>query len=184
LPHSDHVWPVDINADGLADIAWGSTGGNWYFRLNTGRGFATASFIGQVPDGINKLTRFEDWNGDGYPDLIYPSGTLNANAKWMVNLNHFGRSFAAAFNTLVPAGNVGGNSIIDPVENDASVFADFDGDGKRDQLLINKDKNGEILSAWMRKGMNVSGSRAVEPANVITSITNGFGAQTGIISSR
>ncbi len=97
----------------------------------------------------------------------------------MINQNHFGRAFAAASNTLVPAGNVGGDKAVDPVENDASIFADFNGDGKTDQLLINSNKNGEILSTSLRKGMNVSGSRAVEPANVITSITNGFGAVDG-----
>ncbi len=81
---------------------------------------------------------------------------------------------------LVPAGNVGGEGV-DPIENDSSIFADFNGDGKTDQLLINNNKNGEILSASIRKGMNVNGSRAVAPANVITSITNGFGAETKIV---
>ncbi len=135
LPRSDHVWPVDINSDGLADLAWGDTQRNWYFRLNTGSSFTAASLIDQVPDGINKLVRFEDWNGDSYPDLIYPSRILNANAKWMINQNHFGREFAAASNTWVPAGNVGGDKDSDPVENDASIFADFNGDGKIDHVI-------------------------------------------------
>jgi len=176
LPGSGYVWPVDINADGLADLAWGDTVRNWYFRLNNGNGFEAAKLIGQVPAGVNKLVRFEDWNGDSYPDLVYPSAVLDANARWMINQNHFGRAFAAVANTGVPAGNVGGDKDRDPVENDTSVFADFDGDGKNDQLLINNDRNGEILSTTIRKGMNVSGSRAVEPANVITSVTNGYGA--------
>ena len=180
LPRSDYVWPVDINADGLADLAWGDTRRNWYFQLNTGNGFAAPELINQVPDGVNELVRFEDWNGDSYPDFIYPSRILNANARWMINQNHFGRTFAAASNTLVLAGNVGGDKNVDPVENDASVFADFSGDGKTDQLLINNNSNGGILSSSIRKGMNVSGSREVEAANVITSITNGFGAVTQI----
>ncbi|MFC1702756.1 FG-GAP-like repeat-containing protein, partial [Pseudomonadota bacterium] len=180
LPRSDYVWPLDINSDGLADLAWGDTQRNWYFRLNTGNGFAAASLIGQVPAGINKLVRFEDWNGDSYPDLIYPSSKLNAYAKWMINQNHFGREFAAVSNTWVPAGNTGGDKNSDPVENDASIFSDFNGDGKPDMLLINNNKNGEILSVSMRKGMNVSGNRAVNPANVITSITDGLGAVTAI----
>ena len=180
LPRSDYVWPVDINADGLADLAWGDTSRNWYFQLNTGNGFAAPKLINQVPEGVNELVRFEDWNGDSYPDLIYPSRILYDNAQWMINQNHFGRAYAAASNTLVLAGNVGGDRIADPVENDASVFADFNGDGKTDQLLINNNKDGEILSSSIRKGMNVSGSREVEPANVITTITNGFGAVTDI----
>ena len=176
LPRSDYVWPVDINADGLADIAWGDTHGYWYFQLNTGNGFAAAEPIAQVPDGVNKLARFEDWNGDSFPDLVYPSVVLNAGATWLINQNHFGRAFAATANTGVPAGNVGGDEDVDPVENDASVFADYDGDGKNDQLLINYDSSGQILATTLRRGMNVSGSRAVAPANVITTITNGFGA--------
>ncbi len=180
LPVSDYVWPVDINADGLADIAWGDRRGTWYSQINTGNGFAAAEQIGQVPDGVNKLARMEDWNGDSYPDLVYPSAVLQANARWMVSQNHFGRMFAASANTGVPAGNVGGDADYDPVENDTSVFADFDGDGKRDQLMIGYNRYGEIDSTMLRRGRNVSGSRAVEPANVITSITNGFGATTEI----
>ncbi|MDH3903454.1 MAG: FG-GAP-like repeat-containing protein, partial [Xanthomonadales bacterium] len=180
LPRSDYVWPVDINADGLADLAWGDSRRDWYFQINTGNGFMGPELISQVAEGANEVVRFEDWNGDSYPDLIYPSSTLNDNARWMINQNHFGRTYAAATNTLVLAGNVGGDSDSDPVENDASVFADFNGDGKTDQLLINNNSNGEILSSSIRKGMNVSGSREVEAANVITTITNGFGAITEI----
>ncbi len=180
LPQSDYVWPVDINADGLADLAWGDAGSNWYFQINTGNGYASAQLIGQVPAGISKLVRFEDWNGDSYPDLIYPSDILNDNANWMLYQNHFGRTFAASSNTRVPAGNVGGDRDVDSVQNDSSVFADFNGDGKTDLLSIDRNKRGEILSARMRKGMNVSGSRLVEPANVITAITNGQGMRTEI----
>ncbi len=108
LPRSGHVWPVDINTDGLADLAWGDTRGYWYFRLNTGKGFSAAELIGQVPEGTNKLARFEDWNGDSYPDLIYPSGILNANARWLINQNHFGRAFAAVSNTLGAGGQCRG----------------------------------------------------------------------------
>jgi len=180
LPRSNYVWPVDINADGLADLAWGDTDNNWYFQINTGNGYEPASFIGQVPEDTNELARFEDWNGDGYADLIYPSDTLSDNAKWMLHQNHFGRVFAAPFDTQVPAGNVGGDHDDDQVENDSSIFADFSGDGKTDLLSIDRKKTGEILSVQIRKGMNVSGSYAKKPANVITSIFTGLGAVTKI----
>ena len=62
-----------------------------------------------------------------------------------------------------------------------AYLLDFSGDGKTDQLLINSNKNGEILSTSIRRGMNVNGSRDVSPANVIRSITNGFGAVTEIV---
>ncbi len=98
----------------------------------------------------------------------------------MVHQNYFGRAFAASIDTLVPAANVGGDDDSDPVENDASVFVDFNGDGKTDMLLIDNNKKGEIISTSLRRGINVSGSRDTEPANVITRITNGFGAVTEI----
>ena len=176
LPYTDNMWPVDINADGLADLAWSDQGNNWRFKLNTGAGFEASEQIGSVPSGVGKLARFEDWNGDTYPDLIYPSGKRDNNATWMVYQNYFGRLFAAASNTLTPAGNVGGDADFEQVENDGSVFADFDGDGKLDLLLIDYDKSAEIISTRMYEGMNVSGSRTAEPANVITTITNGLGA--------
>ncbi|MCW8926513.1 MAG: VCBS repeat-containing protein, partial [Xanthomonadales bacterium] len=136
LPRVNYLLPVDLNADGLADLAWGDPDSAWKFQLNTGLGFTTAQHIGQVPEDTDKLVRFQDWNGDGYPDLVYPSGVLNDDATWMVYQNHFGREFAASIDTLVPAANVGGDHDNDPVENDASVFADFNGDGKTDMLLI------------------------------------------------
>ena len=180
LPVSNNVWPVDINADGLADLAWGDTGNNWYFELNNGRDFEPRHLIGKVPEGVSKLVRFEDWTGDSYPDLIYPAAILTSTAIWMMYQNHFGRAFAAAINTLVPVGNVGGDIGTDPVENDASIFADFNGDGKTDQLQIDNDTEGRIRATRLRKGMNVSGSRVTEPANVITRILGGLGAVTEI----
>ena len=174
------MWPVDINTDGLADLAWADPGNNWYFSLNSGSGFEPSQSIGQVPFAVGFLARFEDWNGDNFPDLIYPSAKLNNNATWMVYQNHFGRMFAAATNTATPAGNIGGNASIEPVENDGSVFADFDGDGKLDLLLIDHDTSGDIVATRMYEGMSISGSRIAEPANVITTITNGLGAVNGI----
>jgi RHS repeat-associated protein len=181
LPRTDTVWPVDINTDGLADIAWADQKGDWYFQYNNGAGFLAAVFIAHVPDGVNELARFEDWNDDSYPDLAYPSAVLDGSATWMVSQNHFGRVFAAAVDTMVLAGNVGGDADNDPVENDVSVFADFTGDGKADQLFIDSKKTGEITSTGFRMGTNVSGSPGIEPANVITRITNGFGAVTEIV---
>ena len=66
------------------------------------------------------------------------------------------------------------------MENDGSVFADFDGDGKLDLLLIDHDTSGDIVATRMYEGMSISGSRIAEPANVITTITNGLGAVNGI----
>src|SRR5690606_18879284 len=111
LPKVKTMTPVDINADGLADLVWRQVGDYWRFQLNTGRGFTSSSLIARAPYDVGDLVRFEDWNGDGYPDLLYPSAKLNANATWKVHFNHFGREFAAAVNTGAKAGNVGGRPL-------------------------------------------------------------------------
>lgn len=176
LPKAKTMTAVDINIDGLADLVWRAPGDYWYFKYNTGRSFTAAQFIARAPYDVGDHARFEDFNGDGYADLIYPSAKLNANATWMVHENHFGRTFAAASNSGVKSGNVGGRFLVDKVENDSSIFADFTGDGKLDQLLIDSDDLGQILASRFYKGRNRLGGGAVEPSNVITRITDGFGA--------
>ncbi len=54
LPRSNYLWPVDLNADGLADLAWGDPDGAWYFQINTGKTFTQAVPIGVVPDDVNE----------------------------------------------------------------------------------------------------------------------------------
>ena len=176
LPKVKVMNPVDINADGLADLVYREAGDYWRFQLNTGSGFTAPGLIARAPYDVGDLVRFEDWNGDGYPDLLYPSTMLNANAKWMVHLNHFGREFASAENTGAYSGNVGGRPLVDKVENDSSLFADFTGDGKLDQLRIDRNNLGENISSRLTKGRNLLAGSAVAPANVITKITDGYGA--------
>lgn len=176
LPKAKTMTAVDINVDGLADLVWRAPGDYWYYKYNTGRSFTAQQYIARAPYDVGDHARFEDFNGDGYPDLIYPSAHLNANATWMVHENHFGRTFAAAINSGVKSGNVGGQLLVDKVENDSSIFADFSGDGKLDQLLVDSDHLGVIQATRFYKGRNRLGGGTIEPSNVITKITDGYGA--------
>ena len=180
LPVINQMIPVDINADGLSDLAWADPGNTWYYQLNTGRNYETAQRMGQVPVGVKSLVRIQDWNGDHFPDLIFPSVELDDYATWIIVQNHFGREFAAPFDTGVSTGNVGGKNGLDPVENDVSVLVDFNGDGKNDQLFIDNRPNGEILSTRLHLGINANGNTSIEPSNMITRITTGLGAVTEI----
>ncbi len=83
------IRPVDLNADGLIDIAYHSQirffnhvdgmepiQGNyqttddrgWRFHLNTGNGFTSAKKITEIGEWA---ANFSDFNQDGFPDLIY-----------------------------------------------------------------------------------------------------------------
>ncbi|NNE06187.1 MAG: hypothetical protein HKN15_10740, partial [Xanthomonadales bacterium] len=180
LPASDFIWPVDINADALADIAFSDNGNGWHYRLNTGDGFTATQDItntpSPLPGGQQDLVRFEDFNGDGYPDLVYPSGEQTQSATWRVIYNRFGQAFDDPTVTSIKAGNVGGTT---NVENDASIFADFNGDGKSDHFYINFNSQGKPSDSDLYLGRNqLNGSFNTAPTNVITAINNGLGALT------
>ncbi|MCF6262640.1 MAG: FG-GAP-like repeat-containing protein, partial [Xanthomonadales bacterium] len=172
-PVARDVWPVDINADGLADVVYldDADGLTLSYRLNLGDGLAdTVLHLYTLPSvDMETHLRFDDWNGDGYPDLIYPSELESQSATWMVLENAFGLGFpGGAMNTGKPAGNVS-------IHRDASLFVDFTGDGKRDHLFVDYNNEGKFDAATMRMGTNAN-----QVNHVITSITNGLGAVTNI----
>ncbi|HET6565019.1 MAG TPA: FG-GAP-like repeat-containing protein, partial [Xanthomonadales bacterium] len=66
--------PADINLDGLADLLYRTPGGGWEFRLNTAGTFsATTAISGHLTAGVHYAAQLQDFNGDGWPDLAYPS---------------------------------------------------------------------------------------------------------------
>ncbi|MFT5139912.1 MAG: hypothetical protein ACI9CB_001569, partial [Rhodothermales bacterium] len=180
VPGAYQMWPVDINADGLADLAYAGTGNSWAYQINTGAGMGTPQTITASPIPLieQQQVRFEDMNGDGFTDLIYPSALESQSASWMVLYNQFGSSFSAP--SVVPnivAGHIGSESS----QGDLSIFADFTGDGKSDNLFIDYNHQGKIGASTLKRGENASNSSAaIAPSNVITSISNGFGALTSI----
>lgn len=165
--------PADINADGLADLLYRNQSGVWEFRLNNGKQFGERVVIsGQLSSAIHHAAQLQDMNGDGWPDLVYPSAAEDANAMWAVHFNQLGLTFGSAQTSTVPAGN--------SLDKDFGVFADFSGDGKLDHLFVNLSSLGKVQGTELRLGGNklAGGSGAAAPASVISVFTDGFGAST------
>ncbi len=183
---SDYMLPVDINSDGLADLAFSNgykNGTNlWFFKLNTGDDFNDPIQLtpSALPAYTNEQVRFEDMNGDGFPDFVYPSAVMNQNAVWKVIYNDFGWLFNTVSTTSLHAGHLGEDGTGESTENDASIFADITGNGKLDQLYFNFNSQGKITTSnqdsGVYKGFNtVTSDSGEEASNVITSIENGLG---------
>jgi len=175
LPVIRDPHPVDINADGLADLLYRNQAGVWEFRLNTGKQFVEGMTIsGQLSTAIHHAAQLQDMNGDGWPDLVYPSAAEDPNAKWAVHFNQLGLAFGAAQLIAAPAGN--------SLDKDFGVFADFTGDGKLDHLFVNLNSLGTVQSTELRLGGNTLAGEpnAAAPASVIRTFTDGFGASTAL----
>jgi len=163
---------ADINGDGLSDAFTRSTANSdWYAAINTGRGFTSVGGGVLALSGYREHARFADVNGDGRTDMLYPVA-VGANKVYHVRYAQSGGGFAAG--VALPGGNArlceGANC--NPAQR-APMFLDLDGDGNLDFLSFNFG-SGNL-------GLYVSRSNArFEPRDVLTSITNGFGARTDI----
>ncbi|MCF6264533.1 MAG: putative Ig domain-containing protein [Xanthomonadales bacterium] len=189
LPKTDYLLPVDINADGLADIAYSGDSGDsavknkWYAKINKGNQFSAAELIYTVPvNNAQPVVRFTDWNGDGYPDLIYPSDINDQNAKWTVVFNRSGEGFYTQnpYESDLPAGSVGGSDV--NADNDLSLFIDFTGDGRPDYFFVNYGGDG-VRNTNFHIGENLYNVNQQDPRlsrNMITGFTNGLGAVTTV----
>ena len=163
----------DFNGDGLTDFATvNESTGIVLYTLNTGTGFTTWPNLGAFPN--SKHLKVVDVNGDGRSDLVYPN-TVGANKVFVARLALLSGGFSAT-ETALPGGNAihcfgsGCN-----VDEKISLFGDYDGDGAIEHVRFDPsdDQTGSIVS---RAGT----SSQFVPRDVITRITNGFGAQTDI----
>ncbi|MDT8321647.1 MAG: RHS repeat-associated core domain-containing protein, partial [Xanthomonadales bacterium] len=172
LPAARRLLPMDINADGLADIVYMDGFQVWHHRLNTGLGFETPVTVAR-PAGAPEAARgaFIDINGDAYPDFIYPEAVGFDSANWMVHINDLGNGFAAAQRSEIRHGNRD--------DGDASILLDFDGDGMLDNLFIDLAKsrvNGSTTRIY--PGKNLITGRRQQPSNLVSGIRSGSGALT------
>ncbi len=165
--------PADVNADGLADLVYRQPAGGWRFRLNKGATLSEEVAVdGHLSAGLHYAAQLQDFNGDGLPDLAYPSAAESSSSKWAIHYNLQGRGFTAAQLSAAPAGNT--------LDRDFGVFADFSGDGKLDHVFINLTSLGEVQATEIRLGGNrlASGSVSAVPASLMREIVNGHGART------
>jgi RHS repeat-associated protein len=172
LPAAERMVSVDVNADGLPDLAFIDAAQDWYYRLNTGDGFSEPQLIALSPgQSAAEHGRFTDLNGDGFPDFIYASRDGDGAANWMVLTNDLGRGFAAPVDSGIRHGNT--------EEGDASLLLDFNGDSMLDNLFLDLRK-GYVDSTTTRlyTGRNLITGNAREAINAIDTITTATGMRT------
>ncbi|MEJ2384867.1 MAG: FG-GAP-like repeat-containing protein, partial [Xanthomonadales bacterium] len=172
LPAVHQLQAVDINGDGLADLAWRDSRNDWWFRVNTGAGFAAPRVIVRLPErDQSALGRFADLGGDGFPEFLYPSATDRRDATWIVHTNDLGAGYGAAEPSDVLLGNHAGGDI--------SLLYDFNGDGATDNLLLDF-RNGVVDSgrSALYPGVNRFGGSSHQAPNVLQGIRDGAGRMT------
>ena len=176
LPRVQRMHPVDINADGLADIAYQDAFYQWQAQLNSGAGLLVPTIpIVKLTDlGLSSRARFVDLTGDGFPEFIYPSAVSQTSAKWVMHTNRFGSSFSTSLSTTTAFGNSD--------HQDVSAFLDINADGLLDNLFIDRSALGAIETSTSRVylGVNSMNSTAAVAINSVTGITDGLGARTTI----
>ena len=155
---------ADINGDGLADVAYQGAGDEWWYRLNTGSGFAAAVSLGSYTGPGASRNRFLDVDRDGDADFIYPSGSVWYARKWR------GDRFGPASATAYPAKYARSSSR----EVLGDRLGDFDGDGKVESFTGDSRDHGTQQHACHEF------HRRPAAEHVITGITNGFGARTTV----
>jgi len=117
------VMPLDINGDGIEDLAWPS-GGTWRYMLGGTSGYGGVVSTSVAATNPSKAMPLE-WNGDGFWDLLIDW----ADGKWRVL-----RGSSTGFNTtLVHAGSGG---IASTTPNTAWAIADVDSDGRDDLVSV------------------------------------------------
>ena len=132
----------DFDGDGRADyLTVGSTGAVSVYLDRGGDGRGGWSVLGQVTTGQTtdaSRVRFADFDGDGKVDYLL----LNADGSVSVWLNRGGDGQGG----WLPLGQVATGLTTDATH---VRFADFDGDGRTDYVLLNADGS---VSVWLNRG--------------------------------
>ena len=157
----------DLNGDGYAGMAYVRPDNVVVFGLSDGETFGAFRLLGQVrlDNEEAEQIQFLDYNGDGRPDLLYPDG-----GYWRV-LEFTGDGFATA---SVSTG-VRSHAVGDDLDEWRTTFFDGNGDGKADAVRGEVDDHSGSNTATVHIG-----NAAWQPANVVETVTNGFGAATTI----
>jgi hypothetical protein len=152
----------DWNGDGLTDVMWWDTGPQtnlWY--INNGAVNGTISFTkheNPIPPSqldVLDVLYFGDWNGDGLTDVMGWETQQNNVNSWFINNGNPGFTLNA---TGIP---LPGSGLL--------YFDDWNGDGITDftRYLASNGENNWFIN-------NIS------PPDILSTVTNGLGAQTSI----
>ena len=155
---------ADINGDGKTDVCAVKTDNTSWCGLSMGDTGFTTPISGFPSRGIDL---FADVNGDGITDRIATDSTGNSLVV-ILNSGDNGYNYDL-FNQVVPT-----SPDLPPGSPYSSagyqlLFADFDGDGREDMIVVDKANN---KSFW--------GQSKYPTAGKIVSITDAFGAVTTI----
>ncbi|WP_444888875.1 FG-GAP-like repeat-containing protein [Microbulbifer sp. JMSA008] len=164
---------IDINSDGLTDIAYPGNSGSFYSKLSTGTGFKDLGYLG------SSRGSFVDLNNDGYQDFIWP-----VSSPWNdVKVRYFDQntgefidsSDSRPFDHLSDCS--GSATYCGTIaSNDMIWFADTNGDGEADYHRY--DASSGIV--YTRLDNTRDSQYKNIPRNVINKIDNGLGNITNI----
>ncbi len=181
--------PTDVNGDGLTDMVTVRTGNcqpvgcEVRLQINHGAGLGAVQSQGYLSSNLAPYARLLDYNGDGFPDLLYPNTTNMSSAKWQVRFwegAQVNGALVGRFRTQVYASpTVAGNMS----EGWQSQFLDWTGNGLTDQALFRKSGNNFVLD--IARGTVTTGGVCITTpcyANLhaIKRVTDGLGAWTEV----
>lgn len=179
---SDHTVTrfADINADGLSDIVyWSNTNKMWLVSLSKGTGFNSVVLLSDIrannaDDAEDQNVTLVDANNDGFIDILWENATEFRVRHWLGAEERFGASELLRY-TPVPHEVVSYNHI----------FTDYTGDGIADYIQFTSlaSISSASLSFYPADG-DTAPNASKNLGNVISSITNGFGAKTSISYER
>ena len=167
-------WPYsfsDINGDGLTDVVFMGTSEfpSLMASLNTGTGFV-GNGDGAITATAYKHAQILDVNGDGRADLVHPDGVGH----------HFKARYGLTSGSFGPAIDFGNTLIGCPdqvcIGSRSHQFIDIDGDGNAEYMRIKWDNDSSSPVAFSR----ANPEHRFIPRDVLTRVTNGYGAQTDI----
>ncbi len=181
-PAWDHRFQVaDINGDSLADLFYrlggSAAAAKWYYRLNRG---TVASGRLQFTDRVQltglpvtddpkarleKAITLVDLNDDSKADVLF---AVDAQVRQWYRRPWLGDSFAPSATTLPGVESTTLES------SERSSFVDLDGDGRAEQVMVDYDRDQEVV---IRRA--AAAARFLPPDRVRL-IRNGLGATTHI----
>ncbi len=164
---------IDINGDGLTDIAYPGNSGSFYSKISTGTGFKDLGYLG------SSRGSFVDLNNDGYQDFVWPVSSPWNDVKVRYFDQNTGEFIDSSDSRLFDhLSDCSGSATYcgTIASNDMIWFADTNGDGEADYHRY--DASSGIV--YTRLDNTRDSQYKNIPRNVINKIDNGLGNVTNI----
>ncbi|WP_444910107.1 FG-GAP-like repeat-containing protein [Microbulbifer sp. TRSA005] len=151
---------VDINSDGLTDVAYVTGTDNLVIKLSTGNGFTSLGFFAG-----GEKANFADLNNDGYPDLVWPDFNTG-----YIKVRYFDQNSGTFVSNAINWKYIGKD------KKDFPWFADTNGDGQVDYHKYDQS-SGKVYTYIANDNYPEERNK---PHNVIHRIDNGIGNITEV----